>query len=219
MCSKEIPSIAYVDEKEDERDNFFMDAYDSGFFSNVFVIDAYPTLEETMSKLLEHEFDAFVTDFNLAEEGGVPYTGEDLVAAMLTVKEGFPCFVRTSHEPDALAVSEDVNRVYSKDTAAEEHSDKPIFLRIDLQIKKYHKRLDGWRKEIDALLLVDASDRDAKVVSRILELDHKLEAAIGADVGLPMEVKSQVFGRRTELHDQTEKLIEDMKRQLGDFDA
>lgn len=218
MCATHLPSIAYVDEQEDERSNFYMDAHDSGLFAEIFLVEAFPTLEETAAVVLDLGIDALVTDFKLSEQGRLPYTGEDIVEAILAVRQGFPCFVRTSFEPDALSVSTDVNRVYSKDAAAEEHTAGSIFTRIDLQIKKHQHFLDRCRGELEQLLKLGDADRDAEQVSRILELDHLLEASFGADAAISKEVKLQVLGRRNELHDQAAQLIEDLKKKLGDLD-
>lgn len=212
----ELPVIAYVDEKEDERANFYTDAYDSGLFAHIHLINASPNLEDTLAEIFSLEIDAFVTDFNLTEEGAVEYNGERLVEEVLARRKDFPCFIRTSFESDALAESIDVNRVYSKDVTADEHSGNPLFKRVALQIQKHKEQVKSWEEELQKLLGIIDTDRTAKHVERILELDTKLEASIGADAMLPKEVKRELFGTRASLHQQTEKLIEQMKQELGE---
>lgn len=214
--AKPLPAIAYVDEKEDERSNFFNDAFDSGYFSEIHLIEAYPKISDTLSILFELQIDAFITDFNLTEEGPVGYSGEHLVERILAVRQGFPCFIRTSYEEDALAVSVDVNRVYSKNEAADEHAGSPLFKRVSLQIQKHHHLMDEWRDELSLLLDIPAAERTATDVSMLLELDTKLEAAMGADAAIPFEVKKEIFSKRNDLHARAKKLIADMKRELGD---
>ena len=131
------PNIAYIDEKEDERDNFFNDAYDSGLFAQIHRVEPLQSIEEMLAFVLSLDIDALIADFNLTEAAPLEYSGEQLVERFLEVRADFPCFIMTSYEKDALSSSADVNRVYSKDISADAHSDRSLLERIALQIKKH----------------------------------------------------------------------------------
>lgn len=216
LGENQLPVIAYVDEKEDERDNFFNDAYDSGLFSEIHLIEAHPDIEKTLSEIQDKHIDAFITDFNLTEEGPVGYNGAELVSRLLSVRHEFPCFIRTSYEEDALAVSLDVNRVYSKKAYHDEHSALPIFRRISLQIEKYQETIKLWKSEHERLLKIPTSDRSAEEIDELLEIDGKLEAAFGADATIPKSLKEELFSGRVQMHEEAEKLIQEIKKELGE---
>ncbi|MEM8575565.1 MAG: hypothetical protein AAGF48_13120 [Pseudomonadota bacterium] len=210
------PNIAYVDEKDDERDNFFTDAYDSGFFAEIYRVEPLPNIEEMLAYVLSLDIDALITDFNLTEAAPLDYSGEHLVERFLEVRADFPCFIRTSYEEDALSSSADVNRVYSKDVGADAHSGRSLFERVSLQIAKHQELVESWQLELERLVAIPAEERRAHDVEQLIELDHKLEATLGADAQVPKGVKADVLSKRHELLDETEKLIADIKRELGE---
>lgn len=210
------PSIAYVDEQSDERDNFYGDAYFSELFENIYPIAPDQNIDVTLSEILDLKIDALVTDFNLSDAGPIGYSGEDLVARLLSIRKDFPCFIRTSWEEDALRTSADVNRVYSKNPRDDERAGRTLFHRIALQIDRYERTIAGWRAELDALMGLGPAERNAADVALILELDGKLEASMGNDMGLPTDVKNSLFQVRDGLLEETERLVADMKRALNE---
>jgi len=210
------PNIAYIDEKDDERDNFFTDAFDSELFGEIYRVEPLQNIDEMLAYILSLDIDALITDFNLTEAAPLEYSGEQLVEQFLAVRADFPCFIRTSYEEDALSSSADVNRVYSKDINADAHSGRSLFERIALQIKKYQELVEGWQIELEKLVSIPAEERRAQDVDRLIELDHKLEATLGADAQVPKGVKADALAKRHELLDETEKLISDIRRELGE---
>jgi len=208
------PSIAYVDEQQDERDNFFGDAYDSELFENIHLIAPNPDINVTLAELIELKIEALVTDFNLSDAGPLSYSGEDLVAKFLSIRKEFPCFIRTSFEDDALRTSADVNRIYSKNPRDDERAGRTLFHRIALQIERYEQQLATWSSELEALMAIAQSDRNAADIARILELDGKLESSIGSDMALPADTKKSLFDVRDGLLEETERLVTEMKRAL-----
>ena len=61
------PNIAYIDEIEDARDNFFNDAYDSGLFAKIYRVEPLQSIEEMLAFDLSLDIDALIADFNLTE--------------------------------------------------------------------------------------------------------------------------------------------------------
>ena len=76
--------------------------------------------------------------------------------------------------------------------------------------------MEGWQVELEKLVAIPAEERRARDVERLIELDHKLEATLGADAQVPKGVKVDVLAKRHELLDETEKLIADIRRELGE---
>lgn len=210
------PSIAYVDEREDERDNFFADAYRCELFDQIYTLSPKDNLDELIDELLNLGIDALITDFRLTEGGPLNYDGEKLVSAFLAVRHDFPCFIRTSYEPAALNATEDVNRVYSKDEIEDSNSGRSLFQRVALQISHYKKRSEDWRTELSELLKKDKTHLNAHDVNRILELDTKIEASLGKNLAIPAQVKKSLLEKESELLIATERLVAEIKKTLGD---
>ena len=61
------PNIAYIDEKEDERDNFFNDAYHRGLFAQIYRVVLLQSIEEMLALVLSLDIDSLIADFNLTE--------------------------------------------------------------------------------------------------------------------------------------------------------
>jgi len=214
------PSIAYIDEIEDAREDFFTDAYQSGLFEAVHVMAPAPTLAEMLDTIAELAVDAVISDFRLTEAGPVEYDGEGLVEAVSARRAGFPCFIQTSRPEEALLAADDVNRVYSKDPKA--GTGREQFLkRIVLQIQRHQTRLAEWQHELAELLAIDRGALTSLQVERIIELDDAIEENLGADDPISRHAKRDLLterlsGRQTELLTQTEKLIADMRKALDE---
>lgn len=210
------PSIAYVDEHEDERANFFADALDSELFDQIHLIHPDQDLEAMVAVLMDLKIDALVTDYRLTDAAPLGYSGEHLVERFLSLRHEFPCFIRTSYEEAALQTSADVNRVYSKDVGADEHAGRSLFKRVALQIEHHRQQIERWQNELGDLLKIPPEELTATEVEQILDLDAKLESSMGDDVRIPKSVKATLFTARDDLLAETERLVSEMKRALGD---
>ncbi|MBD3831982.1 MAG: hypothetical protein IE910_01310 [Brevundimonas sp.] len=216
------PSIAYIDEHEDARADFFTDAYQSGLFNDVHVLPPEATLDKMLEKLFELGVDAVISDFQLTEAGPVDYNGEGLVEAVIARRAGFPCFIQTSFDEAALQAADDVNRVYSKNPNAGTGGREQFLQRIALQVDRHHARLTAWRTELEGLLATDRNVLTGVQVDRILELDHAIEENMGADDPIAKQAKRDLLNnenltsRQVELIDETEKLIAKMRRALDE---
>lgn len=215
------PSIAYVDESEDERKNFHLDAYASELFSEIHTLHPDDDLNTLISRLLDLRVDALVSDFRLTDAGPKTYTGADVVAGFLEVRKDFPCFIRTSYDDDAMISSTDVNLVYSKDVKDEAAAGRDLFRRVALQITNHKARVEGWLEEFNVLAAKDPATRTAADIERLVELDDDLERSFSNDQVIAKSVKRQaiersgLLARQDELIDQTEKLIASIKKALG----
>lgn len=208
------PIIAYVDEVEDERANFYTDAYQSEFFDDIHLLHPDPNINNAVEQLLDLQVDALVTDFNLSDAAPLGYNGEDLVVAIRAIRNDFPCFIRTSYDDDALAASEDVNLVYSKDIEKDEVAQRYLFKRIVLQVNQHQKRIVEWQDELHGLLQIEANQRTAPDIEKIINLDTKIEAYLGKNMAVPANIKATLFEKEKDLIQETERLVNDIKRAL-----
>lgn len=215
-----LPSIAYIDELEDARADFFTDAYQSGLFKDIHILAPEATLTEMVDRLLNLQIDAMISDFQLTEAGPVDYNGEALVEAILARRAGFPCFIQTSFDDAAMRAADDVNRVYSKNPKTGTGGREQFLQRISLQIERHHARLTEWGDELKKLLAIDREALTALQVERILELDEAIEKNMGLDDQIARQAKRDLLkdeslsSRHIDLIDKTEKLIAEMRRAL-----
>lgn len=219
----ERPVIAYVDEDDDALEDFLIDADNSNLFREVIILKPEAHLVDMVEVLLSLPIDALVSDFRLSDASPVEYDGGMLVSAYLDTRADFPCFIRTSWNNDALHGTDDVNRVYSKEDGSQDLN-RPLLERIRLQITRHKLRLQKWSDELEALLAIDRSTLSAAQIERIVELDTRVEAQFGADHAVSQAARRAIFdgglhSRRQELLEDTERLIADIKRSLGDRDA
>lgn len=217
-----LPSIAYVDEREDARDDFLTDAYQSGLFKEIYVLPPEQTIPEMLEVLFDLKVDAVISDFRLTDAGPVEYNGEQLVEAVLAKRSGFPCFIQTSFDDEALLVADDVNRVYSKIPHAGDGSRAQLLQRVTLQIRHHEERIEAWRDELEQLLSIDRKELSGIQVERILELDEAIEKNIGLDDPVAKQAKRDLLNdenlssHHAELVGEAEKLIAQMRNALDD---
>lgn len=218
----DLPTIAYVDESKDERDNFYGDAYETGYFAEIHLLGPENDLKSLVDKLIELDIDALVSDFNLSDDRPNPYNGADVVEAFLARRHNFPCFIRTSFDQDAMGSSSDVNRVYSKNSPEELAVGRDLFRRISLQVDHHRKKIEELGHEYDELIAIPPADRSAGQIDRLVELDDALEQSFAADQNFTTTAKRELldrnglFAKQGELVEQTKKLILAMKQKLGD---
>lgn len=215
----ERPIIAYVDEDEDAREDFLIDADNSNFFRDVIVLKPEACLTDMVEVLLALPIDALVSDFRLADASPVEYDGGKLVAAILATRANFPCFIRTSWDSDALRGTDDVNLVYSKEEGPQDLN-RSLFERICLQIAHHRNQIQRWSYELESLLAIERRLLSAQEIERIIELDVRIEGQMGADHALSRAARRAIFneglyGRQQELLADTERLIADIRRSLG----
>ncbi|NJO89976.1 MAG: hypothetical protein HC831_14280, partial [Chloroflexia bacterium] len=104
--------VAYIDESEADIRRFQRFSY-----NHLDVVPFIPkvSIEETCNDILESHVDAIIADFEFSEQlSTVHYDGTDLVSLFLKKREGFPVFILTSFEDDAISKGEDVNIIYEK---------------------------------------------------------------------------------------------------------
>jgi len=166
--------IAYIDEDLSDTRRFQRFSYN--FFEVVPIIPK-DSIEDTCNEILENHVDAIVSDFDFAEQlSTVHYDGTDLVSLFLKKREGFPVFILTSYEDDAISKGEDVNIIYEK----KEMDEGEQFLeRVKAQIEKYKHKLETDEKRLLELIAESKKRKlDALEKEELAELDSKIEKAL-----------------------------------------
>lgn len=204
--------VAYIDEKKDERDNFYSRFHESAENLKIELIDpaSMNDLEQMITHLLNLDLDAVISDFNLSEYTPLSYSGSDLLDRFRLHRPEFPCFLWTAYEDDAIRASTDVNMVYPKSY--------PKFERVILQIKQYRLKLENWDKELLVLLDIPKEQRTAQQNDKIIELDHCLENAMDRKSTIPRSLKRDILNgsRYDELLEETNQLIKNLRKKLDD---
>lgn len=191
--------LLFIDEEQSTLDDFT--DYVEGFNAKepLCAITHLPLsdIEEMVNHIIMVAPDALIVDFRLNEMKtdityNIPYDGVDLVKAYQSIRHGFPCFVLTALDDEAVNKSDDVNIVYVKNLIhRESDTAKAKFLdRVISQIKGYISRLDDAEKELQGLIVQrEQGTADVVVETRIIELDDFLEKSIDARGSIPEEFK------------------------------
>lgn len=192
--------ILFIDEEEDAIDDFKDYADETTTSEQILIVAEFPqpTLEEMIQTIIKINPDAIITDFMLNEKKtsikyGVEYNGIDLVKNFTSKRDGFPCFVMTSFDDDAVKESDDVNIVYIKEILHSEKSSnvKASFLeKVVSQIAHYRSRIESYENELKALIeLRNNGKANISDENRIIVLDQFLEQSIDRQSSIPMEFK------------------------------
>lgn len=173
--------IAYVDESEADTRRFQRFSYN---YFDVIPFIPKDSIEDTCNEILESHVDAIISDFDFAEQlSTVHYDGTDLVSLFLKKMEGFPVFILTSFEDDAISKSEDVNIIYEK----KEMDEGEMFLqRVKAQIEKYKHKLETDENRLLELIAENKKRKlNAVEIEELSELDSKIEKALDKESRIP----------------------------------
>lgn len=180
-------TIAYVDESESDIRRFQRFAYN---YFNVVPILPLPDIKETIKLIIDSNVEAVIADFDLSEQNSmIHFDGTDLVRAILKKREGFPVFILTSFEDDAINKGDDVNIVYEKKELDQGNN----FLdRVKTQIEKYKHHLEISESRIIELLQENQKRKlDAFEKQELKELDSKIEKALDKESQIPDALRDE----------------------------
>jgi len=211
--------IAYVDEEQKAIRNF-QRKFDSDFD----VIGLLPTkeIDELIEAIFKSGANAVVTDFNLKEyktdvKYPVNYDGVQLVESIREIRHGFPCFVLTSYDGDAIQEAKDVNLIYPKDTLNQKIGNTTLQEKVNVQIKHYRAELEKNSTEFNALLeKAQAQPLTENEEARLTELDTLLENSIDGKKALSKAAKQGAgITKLNELIGSTDELIKELRKENG----
>jgi hypothetical protein len=186
--------ILFIDEQQEDIDQFkdYVDATSKP--GTVEVVAEYPleSLEEMIDEIFKSGPDAVITDFMLNDYKehvtyNVPYNGVQLVRELTSIREGFPCFVITSFDDQAVNAE--------RDTKA-----KANFLeRVEIQIENYKSKIQDAEEELLRLVeLRNSGKANMDDESEIIRLDHLLEVTTDKKHSIPEEYKTLSNNKRLE---------------------
>lgn len=195
-------TILFIDEEDDSKDAFLDYVDNTAASEKIKIITEYPqeTLEEMISDIIKLNPDAIITDFMLNDykesvKYNVPYTGVDIVNEFTSIREGFPCFVLTSFDDNAIRQSDDVNIVYVKNIlhnkVIDENSQANFIERVIHQINHYKSKINDSEQKLFELIekrrtgIANLDDE-----SEIIRLDHLIENSLDKQNAIPEEYKS-----------------------------
>ena len=188
--------ILFIDEEKRQQDEFadFMDHYQD----RVELVCRYPlsTKEATISMIDELHPDAIVSDFKLNDikddiKYNVSFDGSELMDAYLDERPGFPCFVLTSFDDEAIYRSHDLNIVYLKRDLHPSKDDKITFAdRIIQKIVSYQTEITNAQERLNVLMELRRNGQaTSKDEQELVELDSYLERSLGQKTQVPAGMK------------------------------
>lgn len=193
--------VLFIDEENDQHDSFkdYMDAIED----QVQVVCVYPepNLEEMIQKIEEEHPDAIVTDYLLNDikedvKYNVAYTGVELVHEYRCIRAGFPCFIITSFDNDAVLETDDVNLIYIKDILnnGEGNAKARFYDKIREQISKYKQFISSAQAELEMLIRKKEQEGlEPCEELRAVELDGILEKSLDSHKALPQDMKEMSY--------------------------
>ena len=190
-------TILFIDEESTQHDQF-LDYFEQVCPEIVPKCEfPQPSVEEMLQRIEELHPDAVVTDFRLNEmridiHYNVKYNGVELINAVREQRDGFPCFVITSHDDEAVNGTDDVNMVYIKDNLrpATDKAKVTFAERITRQVDKYRSRIGNARIELSSLIdKRNSGNANVHDEERIIELDSFLEKSLDSYDSIPVQLK------------------------------
>ncbi|HMI78575.1 MAG TPA: hypothetical protein VK484_07265 [Ferruginibacter sp.] len=194
--------ILFIDEQEDDIDDFkdYIQKTNTKQTFELVIELPLDSLDSMLDRILDINPDAVIVDFMLNEykelvQYNVPYNGVDLIEALLSIRQDFPCFVMTSFDDDAIKIIDDVNKVYIKDILhgkEKETNAKANFLeRIESQIGHYKTRIGNAEQRLEELIeMRKAGKVTMEDEKEIIDLDDFLEKSLDKKSSIPEEYKT-----------------------------
>jgi len=140
--------------------------------------------------------DAIVSDFKLNDikddiKYNVSFDGSELMDAYLDERPGFPCFVLTSFDDEAIYRSHDLNIVYLKRDLHPSKDDKITFAdRIIQKIVSYQAEISNAQERLNNLMELRRNNQaTSKDEQELIELDSFLERSLGQKTQVPAGMK------------------------------
>lgn len=169
--------LGYLDEAKWNRNTFF----------RVFKKDFEVIMLEDNSKLLSVDMvlaeienlklDVLAVDFRLADNGWVPFNGDEVVKAIWDKRRYFPVFMLTSYVDNALEKMENVFLVNDKDGLSDSTMVAQLKKQISSSVDTYHRIIEEKNKRFRELVEAQKSgqmkDEEEKELLRLnIEMNY-----------------------------------------------
>lgn len=144
--------IAYIDEQESARSNFY-----SHFKNDYEVVIIDVTKEDNpksiVEKCFDNNIDAIIVDYNLQETGIVNFNGDLIIDIVKNTKPFFPIIILTSYSIDAIDNIDNVHIIYDKEALGGSESQfKILNKKIKTAISDYYKKIGDTNTRIEELI-------------------------------------------------------------------
>lgn len=208
--------VLFIDEENDQHDYFmnYMEVVEDQM--EVVCIYPEPSLEEMIQKIEDEHPDAIVTDYLLNDikedvKYNVAYTGVELVHEYRSIRVGFPCFIITSFDNDAVSETDDVNLIYIKHILnnGEEGAKAHFYDKIREQIVKYKTAIASAQDELEHLMEKKKEQGlEPFEEIRVVEIDNFLESSLDKHEVLPEDMKEPSYMKKmTALIDKADEIL------------
>lgn len=184
--------IIYVDEDTDDIE-LFQGFIDEKFDLSILHVKNEDDLDSITEEIISSNPDAVVTDFLLSEKARVEFNGQSLIEAIHRRNKHLPCFLLTSHAPDALDATHDARLVYSKSIpfgGVRNEELQSIFLKqIEKLIFNFRKNFQDALSELEMLTGKPTEQLTALERQRIIELDNFIDSHGFSSYPIPDNIK------------------------------
>lgn len=204
--------LIYVDEDSDDIE-LFQQFINEKFDLKIIKIENDDDLEAIVDEILGSQTDALITDYLLTEKARVKFDGQALIEAIQERNKHLPCFLLTSHAPDALNATHDARLVQSKSIpfgGNDLNEYKSLFItQIEKVIKTFRDTHQKLVSEFENLSALDVEKLTAPQKQRLLELDDSLDSYGFTSSPIPTKLKEDTHIALLS------KLIEDIDTLIG----
>jgi len=156
--------------------------------------------DEMINLILDEKPNAIIVDYQLnrvkTNIGNIQinYNGATLISEFLKIRNGFPCFIASSFENDAVDDKNtfDVNIIYSKSDLNNPTSQQIRFRdRVKKQIIKYIELLSDKQNRLNELVLKERRDGTLSLPEEeeLIEIDNFLESSLDRSNAIPKTLK------------------------------
>jgi len=180
--------VIYIDEDPDDI-VYFQEFMDGHFSLEVITIVNESDIHEVIDEIINSPPDAVVTDFMLNEKATVGFNGQALIELLQERNKHIPCFLLTSHAPDALEATHDARLVQAKAVLMDNDLKSLFRSQIAKVIEDHKSKLNSSEEELERLLSVPRHSLTAQQRQKIIELDKYLEEHGLSSNTLPDELK------------------------------
>lgn len=183
--------VIYIDEDPDDI-LYFQEFMDGHFDVETITIENGSKLDDVVDEILNSPPDAVVTDFMLNEKATVGFNGQTLIELLQERNKHLPCFLLTSHAPDALDATHDARLVQTKAVILGSDDLKSLFRKQISKVIESHKvKLKKAEDEYYELISYPPSTLTAHQRKRVIELDGYLEEHGMSSDTIPDEIKDE----------------------------
>lgn len=198
-------------QQSDKATDLYDDRY-SNYNLQLLPISVEKSCDEIIEEITNIKFDAIIIDYQL---DSFAKTSNNGIAIATQIKEKFseyPLFILTAYE-ESLFKNEvfDAYQVYNYENYTNNlTATKEFHSHIIEQILKSRKQLEIWECELLSLLKIPEGKRTSDIVSRMIDLDSKIEKSIDGTSCLSTKAKIDLSTNKLdELLKHADKLLEE----------